>query len=181
MRDRGTREHYEGLGAAGQGQVDGQVANRALRAADELACIDPQDQGKFLRQHVGAVQLGDGRGADIAHAVQIGQIGLHFTAEVVGHTRAELIVITAQKVVSHALAGGDIGNISIVNVDHRAAFNLGGARAVVFRLHLRRQPEHGAESGQVRFEQPRQDDAARVLPLLQRRGSLRGRKLCTAK
>ena len=92
--------------------------------------------------------------------MQIAEVVFLFASEIVGHSDAELIMIAAKEIVTDALSRADERDISIMNVDDRAALHPIGARPVIDGLNLRCKPENRPKSRQVRLEQSGQNDAA---------------------
>jgi hypothetical protein len=95
------------------------------------------------------------------------------TAQVVRQSDSGLIMITPEEVVTQALAGRQECNIAKADVDDRTAAASVCPGAVVDGLYVPTQPQDGAPLRQIGLEQPSQNNAAGVLPFLQRRWGLR--------
>ncbi len=100
---------------------------------------------------------------------------MHFSPQVITEANTNLVVIAAQEVVSQALAGREIPDVPVVHIHHRAATDLIGARPVKDRLDFGCCASDDPPLRKIRLKKSRENDAARVLPFLQRRLSLRKR------
>src|SRR5450631_1702218 len=144
--DGRSGKHYKGSRASWERDIDRSVAHRALRAANELAGVNAQNHRKPFRQHPRSENLRDWCCADVAHSMQVGEIVLLFAPKIVGHSDANLIMITAKEVVADALSRADKRDISIMNVDDRAALLPVGMRPVIDGLNLRCKSENRPKS-----------------------------------
>src|SRR6202044_785884 len=117
----------------------------------------------------------------VPQAPKILQVSLLAATQVVSHRNPDLIMIAAQDVVADAIAGGHKCDIAVINTDDRTALQPIGTRTAINGVRIGGKAHNPAKLGQIGLEQPRQNDTARILPLLKRRWSLReGRPAVTS-